>query len=257
LPQALDTGLSLAVGRAIDGGFNFSLLLRALKSDSDNNILSTPTIVTLDNEEAEIVVGSNVPFVTGQQLSANNDNPFQTIERQDVGLRLKVKPQINEDNTIKLTLEQEVSSVNPTAVNGAVDITTSQRSLKTTVLVDDGQSLVLGGLIDEVLSDSEEKVPLLGDIPIIGNLFRHKVKSKRKTNLVIFLKPNIMRDKKAAIRLSEQHIDKTGIASEIDRRRLGTLYSEGGEIQPNANSQLGEVTWKSMPDGSMQLIKLK
>lgn len=257
LPQALDTGLSLAVGRAIDGGFNFSLLLRALKSDSDNNILSTPTIVTLDNEEAEIVVGSNVPFVTGQQLSANNDNPFQTIERQDVGLRLKVKPQINEDNTIKLTLEQEVSSVNPTAVNGAVDITTSQRSLKTTVLVDDGQSLVLGGLIDEVLSDSEEKVPLLGDIPIIGNLFRHKVKSKRKTNLVIFLKPNIMRDKKAAIRLSEQHINKTGFASEIDRRRYGTLHSEGGEIQPNANSQLGEVTWKSMPDGSMQLIKLR
>ena len=106
------------------GDIDFGLLFNAIASDADNNILSTPTIVTLDNEEAEIVVGTNVPFITGQQLSTNNDNPFQTIERQDVGLRLKVKPQINEGDTIKLELEQEVSSVNATSVTGASDITT-------------------------------------------------------------------------------------------------------------------------------------
>ena len=281
LPQSLDTGLSFAVGRVVDGGLNFGLLLRALKSDSDNNILSTPTIVTLDNEEAEIVVGSNVPFVTGQQLSANNDNPFQTIERQDVGLRLKVKPQINDDNTIKLTLEQEVSSVNPTALTGAVDITTSQRSLKTTVLVDDGQSLVLGGLIDEVLSDSEEKVPLLGDIPIVGNLFRHKVKTKSKTNLVVFLRPIIMRDEETASRVSLQQINTRKLDSgrfNLQRfnsnnfggnvnKTLSEKYQPTGELiqkQPHSRNKqnrqqairlIDEATWQAMPDGSMKLIK--
>ena len=278
LPQSLDTGLSFAIGRVVDGGLNFGLLLRALKSDSDNNILSTPTIVTLDNEEAEIIVGSNVPFVTGQQLSANNDNPFQTIERQDVGLRLKVKPQINDDNTIKLTLEQEVSSVNPTALTGAVDITTSQRSLKTTVLVDDGQSLVLGGLIDEVLSDSEEKVPFLGDIPIVGNLFRHKVKTKSKTNLVIFLRPIIMRDEETARRVSQQQINTRNLDSQrFDSHNFGVnvnktlseklqptgeLIQKQQDLRTEQNRQqairlIDEATWEKMPDGSMKLVKQK
>jgi len=195
---SLGSGLSLALGRFDTGEIDFGILVRAIASDADNNILSTPSIVTLDNEEAEIVVGSNVPFVTGQQLSANNDNPFQTIERRDIGLTLKVKPQINDGNTIKMDLEQEVSNVNTTALTGAADITTSKRSIKTTVLVEDGQTLVLGGLIDDQITDVQEKVPLLGDIPILGSLFRYRNSQKVKRNLMIFLHPMIMRDSDTA-----------------------------------------------------------
>jgi len=202
LPAALDSGTTFALGNFASGNIDFGLLFNAIASDADNNILSTPTIVTLDNEEAEIVVGTNVPFITGQQLSTNNDNPFQTIERQDVGLRLKVKPQINEGDTIKLELEQEVSSVNATSLAGAADITTSTRSINTTVLVEDGQTLVLGGLNDDVVTDVVEKVPLLGDIPVVGRLFQYKSKTKSKTNLMIFLHPVILRDAETADRVS-------------------------------------------------------
>ena len=198
LPSSLGSGISLALGRFGSGEIDFGFLVRAIASDADNNILSTPSLMTLDNEEAEIVVGSNVPFVTGQQLSANNDNPFQTIERQDIGLTLKVKPQINEGNTIKMELEQEVSDVNTTSLTGAADIITSKRSIKTTVLVEDGQTLVLGGLIDDQITDVEEKVPLLGDIPVLGNLFRYRSTQKSKQNLLIFLHPVIMRDSDTA-----------------------------------------------------------
>ena len=198
VPSSLGAGLSLALGRFASGDIDFGFLVRAIASDADNNILSTPSIVTLDNEEAEIVVGANVPFVTGQQLSTNNDNPFQTIERRDVGLTLKVKPQINDGNTIKMELEQEVSSVSPTALTGASDITTSTRQLKTTVLVDDGQTLVLGGLIDDQISDVVEKVPLLGDIPFLGRLFQFNSTTKTKQNLMIFLHPVILRDADSA-----------------------------------------------------------
>ncbi len=201
-PSSLGAGISLALGRFGSGEIDFGFLVRAIASDADNNILSTPSLMTLDNEEAEIVVGSNVPFVTGQQLSSNNNNPFQTIERRDIGLTLKVKPQINEGNTIKMVLEQEVSNVNTTAVTGASDIVTSKRSIKTTVLVEDGQTLVLGGLIDDQIADVEEKVPLLGDIPLIGNLFRYRNTRKTKQNLLIFLHPVIMRDSETASQYS-------------------------------------------------------
>ncbi len=202
LPSSLGTGLSLALGRFATGEIDFGFLVRAIASDADNNILSTPSIVTLDNEEAEIVVGSNVPFVTGTQLSANNNNPFQTIEREDIGLTLKVTPQINDGNTIKMDLEQEVSNVNTTALTGAADITTNVRSIKTTVLVEDGQTLVLGGLIDDQFTDVEERVPLLGDIPILGHLFRYRSTTKTKRNLMIFLHPQIMRDSTTASQYS-------------------------------------------------------
>ena len=198
VPSSLGAGLSLALGRFASGEIDFGFLVRAIASDADNNILSTPSIVTLDNEEAEIVVGANVPFVTGTQLSTANDNPFQTIERRDVGLTLKVKPQINDGNTIKMELEQEVSSVSPTALTGAADITTSTRQLKTTVLVDDGQTLVLGGLIDDQVNEVVEKVPLLGDIPFLGRLFRFSSTTKTKQNLMIFLHPVILRDADSA-----------------------------------------------------------
>ncbi len=202
VPSSLGAGLSLALGRFATGEIDFGFLVRAIASDADNNILSTPSIVTLDNEEAEIVVGSNVPFVTGTQLSANNNNPFQTIEREDIGLTLKVTPQINDGNTIKMDLEQEVSNVNTTALTGAADITTNVRSIKTTVLVEDGQTLVLGGLIDDQFTDVEERVPLLGDIPILGRLFRYRSTTKNKRNLMIFLHPQIMRDSETASQFS-------------------------------------------------------
>ncbi|MBX2825421.1 MAG: type II secretion system secretin GspD, partial [Gammaproteobacteria bacterium] len=143
--SGLSQGLSLALGNVGGGGVDFAFLVSAIAADSDNNILSTPTLVTMDNQEAEIVVGQNVPFVTGTQLSSANNNPFQTIERQDIGISLKVKPQINEGNNIKMEIEQEVSDVSATSVTGASDITTNKRSIKTTVLVEDGQTLVLGG----------------------------------------------------------------------------------------------------------------
>lgn len=201
-PPSLGSGISLALGRFGSGEIDFGFLVRAIASDADNNILSTPSLMTLDNEEAEIVVGSNVPFVTGTTLSADNSNPFQTIERQDIGLTLKVKPQINEGNTIKMVLEQEVSNVSTTALTGATDIVTSKRSIKTTVLVEDGQTLVLGGLIDDQIADVEEKVPLLGDIPVLGNLFRYRSTKKTKQNLLIFLHPVIMRDSETASQFS-------------------------------------------------------
>jgi len=152
----------------------------------------------MDNQEAEIIVGQNVPFVTGTQLSASNNNPFQTIERQDVGITLRVKPQINEGDNIKMEIEQEVNDVANTAVSGAADLVTNKRSIKTTVLVEDGQTLVLGGLLDDQVNDTRDKVPLLGDIPLLGSLFRYRTTNKRKRNLMVFLHPTILRDPETA-----------------------------------------------------------
>lgn len=195
-PSALlSPGLTLGAGKTSGSGTRYALLLRALATDDSSNILSTPSIVTLDNEEAEIIVGENVPFVTGQYTSTGStdpSNPFQTIERQDVGLTLRVTPQVNEGDTIKLDLEQETSSVIPgSEVSG---ITTRKRSIKTSVLVDDGGILVLGGLIQETTSEGESKVPLLGDIPLLGALFRSTTNNKSKQNLMVFLRPSILRD---------------------------------------------------------------
>jgi general secretion pathway protein D len=188
------SGLTLAAGRTLSNGTRYALLLRALASDAATNILSTPSIVTLDNEEAEIVVGQNVPFITGQFTNAatTSTNPFQTIERQDVGLTLKVTPQVNEGDTIKLDLEQETSSVASTSETSGP--TTRKRSIKTSVLVDDGAILVLGGLIEESANDTITKVPLLGDIPLLGKLFTSESTSKSKQNLMVFLRPSILRD---------------------------------------------------------------
>jgi len=191
----LSPGLTLGAGKTASNGTRYALLLRALATDDASNILSTPSIVTLDNEEAEIIVGENVPFITGSFTntgSTDPSNPFQTIERQDVGLTLKVTPQVNEGDTIKLDLEQETSSVIPgSEVTG---ITTRKRSIKTSVLVDDGGILVLGGLIQETVTEGESKVPLLGDIPLLGALFRSTSSTKSKQNLMVFLRPSILRD---------------------------------------------------------------
>jgi len=201
----LSPGLTVGAGRTNSSGTRYALLLRALATDDASNILSTPSIVTLDNEEAEIIVGENVPFVTGSFTntgSTDPSNPFQTIERQDVGLTLRVTPQVNEGDTIKLDLEQETSSVIPgSEVTG---ITTRKRSIKTSVLVDDGGILVLGGLIQETVSEGESKVPLLGDIPLLGSLFRSTSSNKSKQNLMVFLRPSILRDDTAAAYITNE-----------------------------------------------------
>lgn len=193
---AASKGILLGTGDTSDPDNQYVFLLNALAGDSATNIVSTPSVVTLDNEEAEIVVAQNVPFVTGAFTgSGSNDpaNPFQTIERQDVGFTLRVTPQINEGNSIKLNIEQEVSSVAASAV-AASDIITNRRAVRTNVLVEDGQIIALGGLIDDQFIDSTQKVPLLGDIPVVGNLFKSTSKQKTKQNLVIFIYPRILRD---------------------------------------------------------------
>jgi general secretion pathway protein D len=183
---------------AQDNSFNYLAVVNALASDANSNLLSTPTLVTLDNEEAEIVIGSNVPFVTGSftpdvGTGASTANPFQTISREDVGLTLRIKPQINEGDAMRLDIEQEVSSIAP-SVAGASDIVTDKRSIKTNVMVDDGQVVVLGGLIEESIGEDVQKVPLLGDIPVLGNLFKSRSADVTKTNLMVFIHPVILRD---------------------------------------------------------------
>ncbi|MFT5112691.1 MAG: general secretion pathway protein D, partial [Parasphingorhabdus sp.] len=186
---------------------DLNVVLKLLRNDNNANILSTPNLLTLDNESAEIVVGQEVPFITGQFVSdassssSESDsqtgsgvvNPFQTIERKNVGLTLKITPQINEGGAIRLEIEQEISSVSPTTVAGAADLITDTRSISATVLVDDGQIIVLGGLITDDISDTFEWVPVLGKIPVIGALFRKKSKRAVKRNLMVFLRPKIIR----------------------------------------------------------------
>lgn len=190
-------GFTAGAGRFEKGKTRFAVLVRALQGDANTNVLSTPTLVTLDNEEAEIVVGQEVPFLTGAFSTpggavGNPANPFQTIERKNVGLTLKVKPQINEGNAIKLDIEQTVDSLNASPI--AVDLITNTRSVKTSVLVEDGQIIVLGGLISDNLKETINKTPLLSDIPLLGGLFTRKSTSKEKTNMMVFIHPTIIRD---------------------------------------------------------------
>ena len=200
-------GMVLGLGRLDDPNLNFVALIRALSGDSETNLLSTPSIVTLDNQEAEIIVGQNVPIVTGETAITGTTgaitNPFRTIERLDIGISLKVKPQINEGNTITLSIEQEVSSISGSATS-AVDIIINKRSIKTTVLLEDGELLVLGGLIDDKVIDTVQKVPFLGDIPILGALFRSTKLTKAKQTLVVFIRATIIKDPDKARALSRR-----------------------------------------------------
>ncbi len=231
-PTSIPAGLSFGIGGTDSNGVRYGALLRALQTDTNTNILSTPNIVTLDNEEAELIVGQNLPFVTGSFTgtgSTNPNNPFQTIERQDVGLTLKVTPQINEGDTIKLELEQETSSVIPGTIEQG--IATRKRSIKTSVLVDDGGLLILGGLIQEEVSDTKSKVPLLGDIPLIGWLFRTESTKKTKQNLMVFLRPTILRDHRdAAFVTNEKYNYLRGIESDAyDREDESFGLLDGAE----------------------------
>lgn len=194
------SGFNFGIGHRYgsDGQYVLGFLARFLAANGEGNVLSTPNLLTLDNEEAKIVVGQNVPFVTGQYTSTgsttNTVNPFQTIERKDVGLTLRVRPQISETGTVKMQIFQEVSSVVASTVNNINGPTTTKRSIESNVLVDDGNIIVLGGLLSDEYSNSQEKVPGLGDVPVLGNLFKSEVRSRKKTNLMVFLRPTVVRD---------------------------------------------------------------
>lgn len=226
-----------------EGGFNFSLLdfkkykldviVNAIKADSNSNILSTPTILTLDNEEAEIIVGQEVPFVTGrfnnglnnstnqnadgQITSTSVGSSFQTIERKDVGIKLKIKPQISDGDTIQLEVLQEISSVAASTVQGQADLITNRRSIEAVVQVDDGQVVVLGGLIQDDVIDTVSWVPILGKIPIIGNLFKNTRKTAVKRNLMVFLKPQIIRDPDSLAEYSKIKYDEVRRDGQLSR----------------------------------------
>ena len=191
-------GLNVGIAQRTNGLYVLGFLARYLQTNGDGNILSTPNLLTLDNEEAKIVIGQNVPFVTGSFTNTggntNTVNPFQTIERKDVGLTLKVKPQISENGTVRLTISQEVSSVQASTAGAANGPTTNKRSIDTNVLVNDGSIVVLGGLLQDEYSGNQEKVPGLGDIPIFGNLFKSETRSRKKTNLMVFIRPVVVRD---------------------------------------------------------------
>jgi general secretion pathway protein D len=206
------TGINAGVVRHIGGVYVLAALARFLESNADGNTLSTPTLLTLDNEEAKIVIGQNVPFVTGQYTNANvgtngSVNPFQTIERKDVGITLRIKPQISENGTVRMTIFQEVSNVDPTSVNSPSGLITNKRSIESSVLIDDGAIVVLGGLLQDEFSNSTQKVPGVGDVPLFGNLFKAQSRSRKKTNLMVFLRPVVVRDGVSTNELSLDRYD--------------------------------------------------
>src|SRR5467141_687383 len=219
--ESVGAGLSVAVlGKTItlpDGSTvrGLGALARALQSNNLGNILSTPNLLTLDNYQAKIVIGQNVPFVTGSfataaaatATGAGAVNPFQTIERRDIGLTLRIKPQISEGSAIRLEIYQEVSSIDPTARAGASDLVTTKRSLETKVVVDDGNTIVLGGLIQNTLTVTTQQIPLLGDIPFLGALFRFKSEDRKRTNLMIFLRPVIIRSADESYRVTQDRYE--------------------------------------------------
>ena len=244
-------GFTMGLGRISDSGVSFGAIIRALNGDADTNIISTPSIVTTDNEEATLNVGQEVPFVTGSYSntgtggSTGGVNPFQTIQRQQIGVKLAITPQINEGDSLLLEISQEISSIAQSAA-GAVDLITNQRIIETTVIVDDGEILVLGGLLEDVLRESDQRVPILGRIPILGNLFRSRKTDKIKTNLLVFIRAKILRDasettletnaKYNYIRNVQQGGQGSGIAL-MPRQDRPILPPLEGEEQPSQDDE--------------------
>jgi general secretion pathway protein D len=221
-------GLNIGVLRDFGGFYGVAAIARLLQTQTNTNIMSTPNLITVDNEEAKIVVGRNVPFITGQFTSTGTGttNPFQTIERKDVGITLRIKPQIGEGGTVRLQIFQESSDVITQATGtGNTGPTTSKRSIESNVIVDDGAILVLGGLIEDRFEDNNSKVPLLGDIPFLGALFRSESRTKRRTNLLVFLRPIVMRTPEDANKLT------------LDRYDLIRSQQQG--VQPKSHLFLG------------------
>jgi general secretion pathway protein D len=242
-PASVGPGLNIGVirGRVTIPGVgeiaNIAALVRALESDTNTNILSTPRLLTLDNEEARIVIGQNLPILTGQYAltgSATTPTPFQTIERQDVGLTLRIKPQISEGGTVRLQLYEEVSSVASETAAGPV---TNKRAVQSTILVDDGEIVAIGGLLQDSLIDGEQKVPVLGDIPLLGGLFRYNTRSHVKTNLMLFLRPVVLRN--------------SASASSIAAERYKFFAGEQNAFEPARIPGLPDLGRPALPSDSM------
>ena len=219
-------GGNLGLVRNISGTYVLSALARFIETQAGGNVLSTPNLLTLDNEEAKIVIGQNVPFVTGQYTNNNTSgatvNPFQTIERRDVGLTLRVRPQISENGTVKMQIFQEVSSVQAGSVNSATGLITNKRSIESHVMVDNGAIVVLGGLLQDEYAGNEQKLPGLGDVPVLGRLFKSETRNRKKTNLMVFLRPVVVRDPVASENLS------------LDRYDLMRVQQAGAQPAPSS-----------------------
>jgi general secretion pathway protein D len=240
--SVLGEGVNVGVGRISDSGTSFVAIINALASDANTNIVGTPVIVTMDNEEAQIKVGQEIPFVTGQFTNTGATsgstavNPFQTIQRQQVGLTLKITPQINEGDAILLKIEQELSSLAESS--RAVDLTTNKRTINTSVIVEDGGTLVLGGLIQDDLGEKQQRIPLLGSIPLIGHFFRVDSTTKKKTNLMVFIKPTILRDdSQASFETNAKYNYLRNLQLAKNPNSVQLMPSEKRPVLPTAPSQ--------------------
>ncbi|TNC82755.1 MAG: type II secretion system protein GspD [Oleiphilus sp.] len=234
-------GLTLGVGESRKSGVSWGALIQALEGDAGANVLSTPKVITMDNQESSIIVGQNIPIITGQTSSggAGTSDPFTTIEREDVGVKLIVTPSISEGDLVRLEIEQEISGV--TESTAGADIITTKRQIKTNVLADNGETIILGGLIRDDISESESKVPLLGDIPFLGALFRSTSKMVTKQNLLVFLKPTILRDKEATRAVTNEKFDELW--------KLNLLIREGQGADPEDLQQLEKPAVDSVYSG--------
>ncbi|MET4024997.1 general secretion pathway protein D [Marinobacter sp. MBR-99] len=222
LPQ-LGGGITIGAGQRDRNGLTWGILIQALSSSAAANLLSTPSIITLDNQESEIIVGQNVPFRTGQSTTTGDGltNPFTTIERRDVGLSLKVTPTISADGLVRLVVEQTTEDISTTTVSGASDLITNKREIKTTVLADDGETVVLGGLIKDDFQINKSKVPLLGDIPLLGRLFSSESETRIKRNLLVFLRPTIMLGKDESVAATTEKFNQLWDVNLEVREKLG------------------------------------
>jgi len=237
-----DYGLAASLLGSVSGGMfgimknGWGAIVQAVSNDTNSNILATPSITTLDNEEAHFLVGQEIPILTGSTAGSNNANPFQTVERQEVGIKLTVTPQVNEGSGVQLTIEQEVSSVSGAT---GVDIAINKREIKTVVMADSGATVVLGGLIDEDVQESVQKVPLLGDIPFIGHLFKSTKTSTRKRNLMVFIRPTIIRDGILMDEISKEKYNYIR-ATEIRKKEdgLSLMSDEKMPLLPEWNDKL-------------------
>ncbi|MCF6437365.1 type II secretion system secretin GspD [Pseudoalteromonas sp. MMG022] len=215
---------------------DWGAIVQAISSDTKSNILATPSVTTMDNEEASMIVGQEVPVITGSTSGDNNSNPFQTVDRQEVGIKLKVTPQINDGSAVQLTIEQEVSSVSGAT---AVDIAVNKRAINTTVIADDGGMVILGGLIDEDVQESVSKVPLLGDIPVLGHLFKSTGTTKRKRNLLVFIRPTIIRDSRSMNKLSHSKYNFIRTEQQIQQEDgIELMPFEQTPVLPEWNDEL-------------------
>ena len=236
------TGLNIALGERRNGALVLGALARFIQSNGNGNVLSTPNLLTLDNEEAKIVIGQNVPFVTGSYAPAaagGTPNPFTTIERKDVGLTLKVKPQISENGTVKMQIFQEVSSVVTASIDSKNGPITNKRSIESNVLVEDGSIVVLGGLLQDDYTNNQEKVPGLGDVPFFGNLFRSETRSRKKTNLMVFLRPVVMRDAAATESLSMDRYEQ------MRGNQMGSQPASSAAVPITGSAVMPELPAKS------------